>query len=130
MFRHGNDLYVVGRTDPRSFFMSGWTQIFPNWLSHLLDLALYSLRPHGAALWKLDVQNQKLVLVADLPGCGDTAFPSIERISKHKYLIANFSSHQTKGHAWSLLRSQLAPEGSSIYLIELDFEKQKEMNLD
>jgi len=75
----------------------------------------------------LDAQNQKLVLVANLPGCGDTAFPSIERISKHKYLIANFSSNQTKGHnyiqAWSLLRGQMAPEGSSIYTIELNFEK-------
>jgi hypothetical protein len=94
MFRHGNDLYLLGRTDPSGQFENHrfWEWPLPQWLHHLLDLAWYSLRNHGVALWKLNTDSLSLTKVADVPGCGDTAFPSIERVSKHKYVIANYSS--------------------------------------
>jgi hypothetical protein len=103
MFRHGNDLYLLGRTDSQHQYQYEelWFSGLPSWLHHLLTLALYSLRTHGTALWKVDTANHKLVKVADLPGCGQTAYTSIQRISKHKYLLANASSPLDKCNSWS-----------------------------
>jgi len=94
MFRHGNDLYLVARTDPTGHFMNHefWQTILPDWLHHLSDLAWYSLRSHGNALWKVNTTTASLEKLMDIPGCGDTSFSSILRLSKHKYLIANYSS--------------------------------------
>ena len=123
MFRHGNDLYLLGRTDPTGTFENRrlWQRVLPAWLHHLSDLAWYSLRSHGVALWKLDKENLKLTKVADVPGCGDTAFPSIERISKHKYVLANYSSPEKECKDWWWIHGQLSSEGTSIYLMEIDF---------
>jgi len=69
-----------------------WQTILPDWLHHLSDLAWYSLRSHGNALWKVNTTTASLEKLMDIPGCGDTSFSSILRLSKHKYLIANYSS--------------------------------------
>ena len=55
MFRHGNDLYLVGRTDPDGDFEQHnfIEDHMANSLHHLLDLGMYSLRRHGTAIWKV-----------------------------------------------------------------------------
>ena len=74
------------------------------------------------ALWKVDTINHKLVKITDLPGCGETAFTSIVRVSKHKYLLANASSQQGKCNTWHF-NGQLSDNGSNIYTMDIDFEE-------
>jgi len=81
------------------------------------------LRNHGVALWKLNTDTLTLTKISDVPGCGDTAFPSIERVSKHKYVIANYTSPLDQCKAWWWIHGQLSSEGTSIYLMEIDFEE-------
>jgi predicted DNA-binding helix-hairpin-helix protein len=94
MFRHGNSLYLIGRTDPSGHFMNNniFLDLLPDWLHHLLDLGYYSLKNHGNAIWKVDKEKADLEQVLDIPGCGDTSFASIIRLAKNKYLVANYSS--------------------------------------
>ena len=64
MFRHGNDLYLIARTDPKGQFWSNDNTILntiPAQLHHLIDLGLYSLRSHGTAIWKLS--QEKVLLL-------------------------------------------------------------------
>ena len=75
MFNHEGELYLVARTDPTGPFMSSNNGVLPPTLHHLYDLAAYSLRPHGTAMWKLNRDTAELEWLLDLPGCGDTAFP-------------------------------------------------------
>jgi len=143
MFRHSKDIYLVARTDDLgSFYVER-----PNWPDsdlgrashHLLDLGLYSTRPHGTALYRLaidesideDPDNPKLIRILDLPGCGDTAFPSILRISQHKYRIVNYSSpwmeidnnrkERRKCEEWSWVKGQTSDLGTLLYYVDVEF---------
>jgi hypothetical protein len=102
MFRFGDDLYLIGRTDPSGHFMNHefWEKILPSWLHHLLDLGWYSIRNHSNALWKVNKDNLNLEKIGDIPGCGDTSFASIVRLSKTKFMIANYSSPRDKCQDW------------------------------
>jgi len=108
MFRHGNDLYLIGRTDPSGHFMNHerWQLLLPDWLHQLLDLGWYSLRNHGNAIWKVKMnpEDPQLEKFMDLPGCGDTSFASFVRISKDRYLIANYSSPKDFCENWAWIR--------------------------
>lgn len=92
MFRHGDDLYLIGRRQlgkkpfgkvKRSKKMSA--QRKGNWVG-------YSLTPKTTALFKINQKTRKVEHVMDLPGAGDTAFPSIIRLDKHRFLVANYTS--------------------------------------
>jgi hypothetical protein len=52
----------------------------------------YSLSPKTTALFKINKDTRKVEHVMDLPGAGDTAFPSIIRLDKHRFLVANYTS--------------------------------------
>jgi len=125
MFRHGEDLYLIARRDLEPPFDLGttirlfipyWIDFIPLWPTGLRNLDFqtqkwiylvsYSFRAHTTALWKLDTKKQQLVYIMDLPGDGDTAFPSIIRIGPHKYLIANYSSPLGHGD-WSWFFGQV-----------------------
>lgn len=125
MFRHGNDLYLIARTDPSGHFMNHefWQKLLPGWLHHLSDLAWYSLRNHGNALWKVNKDKHELEKIADIPGCGDTSFASILRLGKHKYLIANYSSPRDRCKNWPWIRGQTSSMGTAIYFMTLEFEE-------
>lgn len=92
MFRHGDDLYLIGRRQlgkkpfgkvKRSRKMSAQRKW--NWVG-------YSLTPKTTALFKINMETRKVEWVMDLPGAGDTAFPSILRLDKHRFLVANYTS--------------------------------------
>lgn len=125
MFRHGNDLFLVARTDPSGKFWNKSPLRFNIFdpLYHLIDLAAYSLRNHGVAIWRMNPETAKLDHVLDLPGCGDTAFPSIIRTGKHTYRIANYSSPLDKCKNWSWIRGQTSSQGTQIYMVDLEFEQ-------
>lgn len=92
MFRHGDELYLIGRRQlgkkpfgkvKRSRKMSA--QRKGNWVG-------YSLTPKTTALFKINKKTRKVEHVMDMPGAGDTAFPSIIRLDKHRFLVANYTS--------------------------------------
>ena len=119
MFRHGNDLYLIGRRQlgkkpfgkvKRTKKMSA--QRKGNWVG-------YSLSPKTTALFKINKETRRVEHVMDLPGAGDTAFPSIIRLDNHRFLVANYTSpinHQNRD--W--LTGQLGK--TKIYLQLITFE--------
>lgn len=92
MFRHGDDLYLIGRRQlgrkpfgkvKRTRKMSAQRKW--NWVG-------YSLSPKTTALFRINRQERKVEHVMDLPGAGDTSFPSIIRLDRHRFLVANYTS--------------------------------------
>jgi hypothetical protein len=92
MFRHGDGLYLIGRRQlgkkpfgkvKRTRKMSAQRKW--NWVG-------YSLSPKTTALFRINKETRKVEWVKDMPGAGDTAFPSIIRLDKHRFLIANYTS--------------------------------------
>lgn len=118
MFNHNNELYLIARKQlgKKPFgktreSKSMKKQRLRNWLG-------YSLTKKTTALYKINKEEKKVEWIMDLPGNGDTAFPSIIRISENKYLVANYSSPLKKKRNW--LRGQLGKTG--IYLLILEFK--------
>lgn len=119
MFRHGDELFMIGRRQlgrkpfgktNRKRKMS--TQRIRNWTG-------YSFTPKTTALFKINQETRKVEWVMDLPGAGDTAFPSIIRLDKHRFLFANYTSpinHPKR----SWLAGQLGK--TKIYLQVLSFD--------
>lgn len=126
-FRHGNEIYMIARTDPDGPFYTGIRR-FKNRpaLRHILDLGLFSTRAHGTALYRLDKHGEKIEFVDFLPGCGDTAFASIVRLGKHKFRVVNYSSpwmlHEDCSE-WSWVKGQVHPDGTLLYVVDIEFEK-------
>lgn len=115
---------MIARTDPLGPFMSNQTGLaMPAVLHHLYDLVAYSFRPHGTALWRLNRSTARLEWILDLPGCGDTAFPSIVPTGPHTFLILNYSSPLEKCQDWPWIWGQVAWEGTIIYAVTVAFEK-------
>lgn len=118
MFRHGDDIFVIARKQlGRKEFghanrnKSMKKQRLRNWIS-------YSLSPKTTALYQLDKASKTLVWVMDLPGAGDTAFPSIIRLNEHQFMVANYTSPPHKsGISW--LKGQL--NKTMIYLQVISF---------
>eukprot|EP00088_Acartia_fossae_P019705 TRINITY_DN21518_c0_g1_i1.p1 TRINITY_DN21518_c0_g1~~TRINITY_DN21518_c0_g1_i1.p1 ORF type:complete len:417 (-),score=42.35 TRINITY_DN21518_c0_g1_i1:55-1305(-) len=132
MFRHGNDLYLVARTDPNGRFWSKDNIILnalPKWEHHLYDLVSFSFRQHGTAIWRLNTETKFLEQVVTLSGCGDTAFPSIVRTGNHTYTIFNYSSSLEEATCppnW--ISGQVSPAGSLIYSQDIEFVPQTKKN--
>lgn len=87
-----------------------WQRIV-NWVG-------FSLSAKSTALYRINKKTRQVEWVMDLPGAGDTAFPSVIRLSRDRFLIANYTSPpQRKLRSW--LHGQLGRTG--IYLQVLDF---------
>jgi hypothetical protein len=85
----------------------------------LLAWASYSLQPKRTALYRLDPAARRFDLVLDLPSAGDTAFPSVVRLSPNEFLVANYSSafrHEKRTWIWGQFN------GTGIYFVRLRFE--------
>jgi hypothetical protein len=118
LFRHGRDIFLVARRDlgppfgTRFASLSGGTRQLFAWAS-------YSLQPKRTALYRLDPMARRFEPVVDLPSAGDTAFPSVVRLSPHEFLIANYSSafrHKDRSWFWGQLNS------TGIYFVRVRFE--------
>lgn len=119
MFRHGDDLYLVARRDVGGPFDQGLSDLsFEERRTRYL--LAYSTRPKRTALYRIDRAARAVRHVVDLPGVGDTAFPSVRRTGPHSFLIANYTS-PLDHPGWSWLEGQTAAEGTQIYLLELEF---------
>lgn len=119
MFRHGKDIYLIARRQlgkkPFGWAGSGgyaWRRIM-NW-------GRWSFTAKTTALYKMSQDLPALEHVMDLPGAGDTAFPSVRRVDKDTFLVANYtSSLYKKNRRW--IMGQLGK--TQIYLMSLKFEK-------
>jgi hypothetical protein len=108
MFRHGEDLYLLARRDPDGVFGEDES------------LLPYSLRPKQTSLYRINQEERSVEWIMDLPGCGDTAFPTVRRLDAHTFLIANYTSPLDDLEIpWA--RGQLSMEGTQIYLTTLSF---------
>lgn len=118
LFRHGRDVYLVARRDLGPPLGTRFASV-PGEARKLLLWASYSLQPKRTALYRLDPVARRFVRVLDLPSAGDTAFPSIARLSPHEFLVANYSSafrHTDRTWLWGQLN------GTGIYFVRLRFE--------
>jgi hypothetical protein len=121
LFRHGSDVYMIARRDPEGPFDQG-LDFLPEAAKKAKYLSDYGLRPKRTTLYRIDRKARRVVPLMDLPGCGDTAFPSVQQTGPHTFLIANYtSSLSDPGRSW--IDGQTAPDGSGIYLIDLSFEE-------
>ena len=119
MVRHGKDLYLVARRDVGGPFDQGLTGLtFKQKKSKYLQA--YSLRPKRTALYRIDRAQKKVVHLMDLPGVGDTAFPSVRRTGAHTFLMANYTAPLDRPDI-SWIEAQMSSKGTQIYLLELKF---------
>ena len=109
LFRHGDDIYLLARRDIGGPFGPEG------------DLIAYSSRPKAFSLYQIMPETQSVVWLQDLPGVGDTAFPSVRRLDTHKFLFANYTSPLDDPDI-SWFSAQSSPLGTDIYLGELEFE--------
>jgi len=117
MFRHGDELYLIaryqlgdhpfGRASRRRSM--AWQRIV-NWVG-------FSLSPKTTALYRIDRHKRKVVHVMDLPGSGDTAFPSIIRLNRDRFLIANYTSPPQRAYR-NWLNGQLGRTGIYLQVVE------------
>jgi len=119
MFVHGGDVYLIARRDLDPPFDLGLRNESYE-VQKYANLIEYSLRAHTTSVWRLNKQTKKLEFLIDLPGCGDTAFPSIIRIGPNTYLVANYSSPLNHPE-WSWIQGQISSEGTQIYFIIIEF---------
>lgn len=119
MFRHGDDLYLIARKQmgkkpfgKANRNLSMKKQRIRNWVG-------FSLSPKTTALYRINQKERKVEWVMNLPGAGDTAFPSIQRLDKDLFLIANYSSPIKHRKKRSWLNGQLGHTG--IYLQVISF---------
>lgn len=120
MIRHGDDIYLLARRDIDGPFDDGEDADVP-YYERRRDLQWeYWFRPKRTALYRIDREARQVVHLVDLPSAGDTAFPSVRRTGAHTFLIANYTSPLSDpDRNW--LDGQQAPDGTQIYLIELNF---------
>ena len=83
-----------------------------NWLK-------FTTSPKTTSLYRIDKKHKKIEYLIDLPGAGDTAFPSIRRLDENTFLVANYTSDINKKNRWWFV-GQIKP--TNIYISKLSFE--------
>lgn len=93
MFRHGDDVYLLGR---RNVTDDGHYDLGRTDLSRADQYLEYQLaywgEPKRCALWRIDPDALTAEHVLDLPTRGDTCFPEIIPLDEHRYLVADYTS--------------------------------------
>ena len=108
MFRHGDEIYLLARRDIGGPFGSDGS------------IVTYSMRPKGSALYRINKDARHVEHVLDLPGCGDNAFPSVQRLGPHRFLVANYTNPLDEPDL-SWIDGQTHPDGTQIYLLTIEF---------
>jgi len=119
MFRHGDELYLIARFQlgHRPFGRAKRNRSMA--CQRIINWASFSLSPKTTALYRINQETRRVEWVMNLPGAGDTAFPSIIRLDRDRFLIANYSSPpKRKYRSW--LHGQFGRTG--IYLQVLTFQ--------
>lgn len=121
MLVHRGRPWLIGRYDVGGPYDEGNDELTfdQQRLEYLLN---YSARPKRTALWSIDRTARSVDLVDELPSAGDTSFPSIVKLDEDRFLVANYTSPLDEPDV-TWLAGQLSDEGTSIYLIEIEFER-------
>lgn len=119
MFRHEDEIYLVARRDIGGPFDQGASDLtFEE--QKIRYLLAYSNRPKTTALYRIDRRRREVVHLLDLPGAGDTAFPSVQQTGPHTFLLANYTSPLDRPEiTW--LEGQTSERGTQIYLLTIEF---------
>jgi hypothetical protein len=123
MFKHGDDLYLVGRRNLDGPYDKNWSWL-PFDLRKWYYLARYSLTGKRTALYQIDRAHGKVVWLRDLPSAGDTSFPSVLQTGPHTWLVANYTSplrYPRRSWIWG----QLSSQGTQIYFTEVSFKPKR-----
>jgi hypothetical protein len=122
MFRHGKDLYLIGRRDPVAPFDLGLVGLVGFDVAKWINLVAYSLRPKRTTLHQVDRATHAVNELVDLAGCGDTCYPAVCRLDADTFLVANYTSPLTHPD-WPWIEGQLSPEGTQLYLTTIHFKR-------
>jgi hypothetical protein len=108
LFRHGEEIYMLARRDVGGPYGPDG------------DLLAYSLRPKAFSLYKLNREAKTVEWIQDLPGVGDTSFPSVRRLDDHVFRFVNYTSPLDKPDiTW--LAGQTSELGTQIYMMDITF---------
>jgi len=108
MFRHGKDIYLLGRRDVGGPYGPEG------------NLVSYSFRPKAFSLYQLNTASREVEWIQDLPGVGDTSFPSVRRTGTDTFLFANYTSPlDNPDITW--FSAQSSELGTQIYLMDIEF---------
>jgi hypothetical protein len=121
MFRHQDDIYLIARKQLGKKPFGKAKRTLSMKRQRLINWIGFSLTPKTTALYKINKEKMKVEWIMDLAGCGDTAFPSIQRIGKDKFLFANYSSPIKSKNKRTWLSGQFGKTG--IYLSIISFNK-------
>jgi hypothetical protein len=122
MFRHGDDLYLIGRRNLGSLSFGFMPRFLPMFMQRIFNWGKFTTSAKTTALFKIDKEKREVVHVMDLPGAGDTAFPTIRRLDEHTFLIANYTSPPDRRGRW-WIHGQLTQTG--IYMTTIEFVPKK-----
>ncbi|MBI4814666.1 MAG: hypothetical protein HY791_00325 [Deltaproteobacteria bacterium] len=118
MFRHGDDLFLVGRRDVGGPYDAGLE--LPLAEARLRYQASYWGRPKRTAIYELDRVARKVRHLLDLPSAGDTSFAEVVRTGAHTFLLANYTSPLDDPDI-SWIEGQGSDRGTQIYFVTLTF---------
>lgn len=119
LFRHGEEIYLLARRDLGGPFDLGRDEL-PFEERKRKYLVEYWLRPKRTSLYRLDTTQRRIVHLLDLPGAGDTAFPSVRRTGANTFLVANYTA-PVEDPDVSWVQAQGSTAGTAIYLVDLEF---------
>jgi hypothetical protein len=94
VFLHGADVYVLARRQP--YFNGNYDLRLPAGINYNLRFAaydaLYAGTPKRCALWRIDVSARTFEPLLDIPGRGDTCYPSVLPDGPDRFLVYNYTS--------------------------------------
>lgn len=117
LFRHGGTFYVIGRRNVAGPCDRGLS-FLPGKLNYALSMAMYSLTRKRTTLYRVDIENKRMVPLFDFPSCGDTAFAGIVPLDEYSYYVVNYST-DIAGRDWPWLAGQFI--GANLYETVLRF---------
>ncbi len=121
MFRHDSELYMVARRDIGGPYDQADPSL-PFADQQMQNLTAYSGRAKTTALYWINRTAQQVEHLIDLPGAGDTAFPSVVQEGPHTYRVANYTSPlYDPDRTW--FEGQVSREGTQLYTMTLRFEE-------
>lgn len=93
VFTHGDAVYVIARRQP---YFNGDYDLHlavpeDNARFAAYD-ALYAGTPKRCALWLIEEKTRRFMPVMDIPGLGDTCYPSVLPRGRDRYLVYNYTS--------------------------------------
>ena len=94
VFRHGEAVYVIARRQPYfngNYDLHQKVLLDDNARFAAYD-ALYAGTPKRCSLWSIDVAARRFTWVRDIPGRGDTCYPSVIPETADRYLVYNYTS--------------------------------------